>query len=87
LSGTQASVLTSKIGSYKPKKTALDNAKRAPHTGSASTDAINTAQRACDRAWGDVTTAYDSYDRSMRAAGHTPRSLNDFLSDYGTSRP
>jgi hypothetical protein len=85
MAGTQESVLKTKIGSYKTAKDEYEAAKTAPTSANAQRR-LTAATTARNNAWRPVQTAYDSYCESMRSAGHTPRSLDDFLSGERTSR-
>jgi hypothetical protein len=85
MAGTQESTLKTKIGSYKTAKDEYEDARTAPTSADAQRR-LTAATTAKGEAWRPVQTAYDTYCASMRRAGHTPRSLDDFLRGEGTSR-
>jgi hypothetical protein len=85
MAGTQESVLKEKIGVYKAARTEHTAASSAPSSADAQRR-LTAATTAKNKAWGPVQTAYNTYSESMSKAGHTPKSLDDFLRGEGTSR-
>lgn len=57
----------------------LEEARRAPHTGSASNERLRNAQAQCNQAASAFDNAYTEYSTSMRNAKHTPRDKSSFI--------